>query len=335
MSQPLEATEKCMRISDDRKRRIVSDLGLNFQYIKGQDIPVKDCWHFYTDGSAVDSLFYDDDDFRDGMNRIYKLSLVFETDILAFSLMDTHVHIALHGEFDECSRFMHEFIRLTSYHISTRYGERNKLADLQIQYQMITTSRYLKTVICYIIKNAPVGGLPFTAYDYPWSSGPLMFRRNGYWTSPIWMNDPQTPSDTLLSVMSGKKKKNLLKAKYISDGDARIMDGIVFPGEYVAYEIVEMLFRTHRSFNYFMCISKDSDIESMEGFVSSLSIPIQEMRQHKSELCMQMFGKRDIRSLDINQRLCLARTLKSRYNSSMKQICRLCGLNYDEVRGII
>lgn len=325
----------CMRISDDRRNRIISDLGLNIPFVKGQDIPVKDCWHFYTDGNAIDSLFYDDDDLRDGMNRIYKLSLIFKMDILAFSLMDTHVHFALHGEFSECNRFMHEYIRLTSYHISHKYGEKNKLTDLEVKYQKVTTSRYLKTLICYIIKNAPAGGLPFTAYDYPWSSGSLLFRCNDYWTAPRWMEKSGGASGSLLSGLSGIGKKNFLKTKHVSDEDARIIDGIVFPGEYVASEIVEMLFKTNRSFNYFMCIAKDSDIESLEGYVSSLSIPIQEMRQHKNELCMQMFGKSDIRSLDTNKRLRLARALKSKYNSSSKQICRLCGIKYEEVRDTI
>ena len=324
-----------MRISEDRKNRIISDLGLNLQIVKGQDLPVKDCWHFSTDGKAIDSLFYDEEDFRDGMNRIYKLSLSFKTDILAFSLMDTHVHFALHGEFDECNRFMHEYLRLTSYHISRKYGEKNKLENLKPKYQEVKTASYLKILICYIFKNAPVGGLPFNAYDYPWSSGPLMFRRSGYWSSPLWIQDSCVHSDPTLSDLGCMEKRKLLKSKQIFEEDVRVIDGIIFPGEYVVYDLVEKLFRTYKSFNYFMCISKDSDIESMEAYVSSLSIPIQEMRQHKNKLCLEMFGKSDIRSLDTGKRLRLAKALKFKYNSSLRQICRLCGIKYDEVQDLL
>lgn len=324
-----------MRISEGRKKRIISDLGLNLQILKGQDLPVKDCWHFYTDGNAIDSLFHDEEDFRDGMNRIYKLSHSFDADILAFSLMDTHVHFALHGDFDECNRFMHEYLRLTSYHISKKYGEKNKLENLEVKYQEVKTASYLKILICYIFKNAPVGGLPFTAYDYPWSSGPLMFRRSGYWSSPLWIQESSVHPESNLSDLGCVEKRRLLKSKQIFEGDVRIIDEVVFPGEYVVYELVERLFRTYKSFNYFMCKSKESDIESMEAIVSSLSIPIQEMRQHKNELCLEMFGKSDIRSLDTSKRLRLAKALKFRYNSSPKQICRLCGIKYDEVRDIL
>ena len=49
-----------MKIEYDLLRRIESDLGLNTPFIKGQAIPIKNCWHFSTDGNAVDVIFKDD-----------------------------------------------------------------------------------------------------------------------------------------------------------------------------------------------------------------------------------------------------------------------------------
>ena len=110
---------------------------------------------------------------------------------------------------------------------------------------------------------------------------------------------------------------------------------MVFPGEYVAYEIVEKIFKTHKSFNFFLCRSKEEDIESRGGELYRLSIPIQEMRQHRNDICLELFNTNSIRALDTQQRLKLARTLRKRFNSSLKQICRLCGLIHDEVKGHI
>jgi hypothetical protein len=110
---------------------------------------------------------------------------------------------------------------------------------------------------------------------------------------------------------------------------------VVFPGDYVAYEVVEKLFRTNKGFNFFMCFSKEDEVESRGGTISHLSIPIQEMRQHKNEVCMELFGTNRITGLTTNQRLKLARTLKARYNSSLKQIIRLSGLVYDQVRDML
>ena len=171
--------------------QLVTDLGLNRPFVRGQTIPINNCWHFSTDGNAVDCLFYDDDDFIAGMNRIYITVREYNVIILAFSLMDTHVHFVLYGEFDECNHFMHEYVRRTSIFIAKKHGENNKLDGVPIDYQRVDNDYYLKTVICYTVKNAPVAGVPFNALDYPWSSGPLYFKKAGYWSSPSWQGKSQ------------------------------------------------------------------------------------------------------------------------------------------------
>ena len=176
-----------MKINDRLLRQIVSDLGLDTPFVKGRDIPVKNCWHFSTDGNAVDAIFIDEEDFINGMNRIYVLAKKHKIIILAFSLMDTHVHFILWGSFEDCNRFMHDYVRATSRHIAITHGDRNKMADVPIHHQVVDTDFYLKTVICYVIKNAPVGGIQFNGIDYPWSSGPLYFRR------PVCPADSQEP----------------------------------------------------------------------------------------------------------------------------------------------
>lgn len=321
----------CMELSDKGLNSLIEDLSINKPFIRGTETKVNRCWHFYTDGGSIDALFYDITDFKDGMNRIYNVSSKFELEILAFSLMDTHIHFVLHGELDECNKFIHEYIRRTSMYISTKHGEKNKLDSVQISHQMIDTDRYLKTAICYTLKNAPSGGLPYNALDYPWSSGPLMFRNPVGWAAPIWTMEEWSYS----SQKTAMQLRSEMKTRKLSNKPVKMIDNMVFPGEYVAYKIVEDLFKSHKSFNYFLCNSKDSDIESRGGSISHLSIPLQEMRQHKNELCKKLFGKNDIRTLDTSSRLKLARYLKSQFNSSDRQIIRLCGLIYDEVKNLL
>lgn len=320
-----------MELSDMRLKRLEADLAIDRTFTKGQEIEVVDCWHFYTDGSSVDALFYDVSDFKDGMNRIFNIVFGADLEILAFCLMDTHVHFILHGKFEACNKFLHEYVRRTSMYFQTKYGERNKLDSIRISHQMIDTDKYLKTAICYTLKNAPVGGLHFNPLDYPWSSGPLMFRTPDTWSTPRWM----AVEGEELSQFSFRTRRSNLKTKSVTAGNIKMIDGIVLPSEYVAFDVVERLFRTHKGFNYFMCSSKEMDVEARGGVVSHLSIPMQELRQHKNELCKELFGQNDIRKLDIASRLKLARVLKSRYNSSDKQIIRLCGLIYDEVSHLL
>ena len=124
-----------MKLSIEQTKRLLSDLGLDRPFTKGQSITVKRCWHFMTDGNDVDFIFCDEADFKDGMNRVYIVSRSYDVIILAFTLMDTHVHFILYGEFDDCNRFMHEFVRRTSQHIALRHGESNKMQDVHIRHQ--------------------------------------------------------------------------------------------------------------------------------------------------------------------------------------------------------
>ncbi len=313
--------------------QLVTDLGLNRPFVKGQTIPINNCWHFSTDGNAVDCLFYDDDDFIAGMNRIYITVRGYNVIILAFSLMDTHVHFVLYGEFDECNHFMHEYVRRTSIFIAKKHGENNKLDGVPIDYQRVDNDYYLKTVICYTVKNAPVAGVPFNALDYPWSSGPLYFKKAGYWSSPSWQGKENNLSDS--GIMGTKTLRKVLKTRDLPEKNLRMAGSLIFPGEYVAYELVERLFKTTKSFNYFLCRTKEEEVDSKVGTISHLSVPMQEMRQHKNELCLELFNTASIKTLNTSQRLILARTLRSRFNSSIKQIARLCGLVYNEVKDIL
>ena len=324
-----------MKINDDLLRQMESDLSINAPFIKGKENPVRNCWHFCTDGNTVDRLFDDRNDFIDGMNRVFIVSTKYRIVILAFCLMDTHVHFILYGEFEQCNKFIHDYIRLTSKHIFHKHKERHKLLRVPVTHQYIDNEFYLKNAICYVIKNPPVGGIYYNAYDYPWSSGALYFRSAGEWCSPEWTRMAQSTMQNL-DTLSLRMKRGFLKSRHFSHIDeAKMIGQIIFPGEYVAYEIVERIFKTHKSFNFFMCKSKEEDIESKGGALSRLSIPMQEMRQHRNEICLELFHANTIRTLDTQQRLKLARTLRKRFNSSPKQICRLCGLVFNEVKAYI
>ena len=321
------------RINDDFRRQLYADLSIDVPYVRGQNCQVNNCWHFCTDGAAVDAMFCDEEDFVSGMNRIYVVGKKYwdSVVILAFSLMDTHVHFVLYGRYDECNCFIHEYLRLTSLEISRRHKVKKNLLNIPVVCQTVDDDFYLRVVICYVVKNAPVGGLNFNAYDYPWSSGPLYFRQKDRWSSPAWMN--WLDNERNLSGMGTRYKRSLLKTRDVQIADdAIVFDGMVFPGEYVAYDIVERIFKTHRGFNFFMCISKDDDVDQRGGIISRLSIPIYELRQYRNEISMELFGTSSLKKLSVQQRLKLARALRRRYNSSIKQIIRICGLIYEEAK---
>ena len=295
--------------------KVASDLGLNHSFVKGTPIPIRNCWHFYTSGASVDLIFGAVEDFINGMNRIHTVLGRFDVMILAFVLMDNHLHFILYGELDACGRFVHEYVRRTSMYISSRYPTRKSLKKIEVSQQALEDDQYLKTAICYVLKNPTAAGLPYTPWDYPWSSGALYFRKSDLWTSPLW-----------------------LKAIQDSPGDGSNVPKIgelIFPGAYTQVSLVEKLFHTPKAFSFFLNKTRDSDMDALQGVLSQLTIPIRELRENRKKLSSELFGRSELMELDTRQRIELARAMKNRYNSSPKQIARTCGLVYEEVKDLI
>ena len=308
----------------------LTDLAIGLPFVEGQNLPVKNCWHFSTDGTVQDVLFRDEDDFIAAMNRIYLLARKYDILILAFCLMDNHIHFILYGEFDEANKFMHEYVRQTSMSIARKHNLSKNLRNLEIHHQDITDDTYLKTAICYVIKNPPVAGLPWQAHDYPWSSGPLYFRSSQSWASPGWLERKGT-----LAGMSTLRKEQLFHTRESLPDTLEVIDGLILPTNYIPVDLVERIFRSHRSYLFFLAKSKEEDVESRGGAISRLSLPDNELRQHKKEILQELFGRCSSRELSTTQRLRLGRELRRRYNCSVKQVARMVGLRAEELAGCL
>ena len=309
---------------------ILNDLAIGLPFVKGQNLPVRNCWHFSTDGNAQDVLFRDRDDFVAGMNRIYILARRFGVVILAFCLMDNHLHFILYGRFDDCNRFVHEYVRVTSIAIARRYGLRAELRHLPIHHQAITDDGYLKTAICYVVKNPVAAGLPYLVQDYPWSSGPLYFRSGQTWATPGWLERNNT-----LAGIPIQRREDCFHTKEPLPDSLTVLDGLILPSNYVPVDLVERIFRSHRAYNYFLFRTREEDVESRGGDISRLSLPDTELRQHKRRIMQELFGDASARELDTTRRLRLARELRRRYNCSVKQVARMVGLRSDELEPLL
>jgi len=320
-----------MKLSEARLQVVIRDLGLNLRFEKGKAIPVKKCWHFCTDGHAVDVLFYDQEDFVDAMNQIYVIAKKYHIIILAFCLMDNHIHFCIYGELEECKAFFHEYLRMLSMRIQRRHHIEKKCLGIPIEIAAIQDDTYLKTVICYIVKNPSSAGLPYTAYDYPWGSGALYFRRKGLWTSPLWTRDDVAEEGKL----NVKQRKKIIKTNEEVDSSLTMIGNMISPEEYIPIELVEMIFRTAKGYSFFLNYSKDEDVEKAMATYTRLSIPDSELRQHKKEICKSMFGSESSYNLTTKQRIRLAKSLRSKYECSAKQVAKVVGLVYSEVKGLI
>lgn len=319
-----------MKLHEKLRLKVREDLGLDQPFVRGKDIRIRNCWHFTTDGNSVDWIFMDEEDFIDGMNRVYLVASCHSVIILAFVLMDNHVHFILHGESLECRNFMHDYVKRTSMAIKQRHGISRKLEKVPVHFQMIDTDRYLKTAVCYVLNNPLAAHLQFTSWDYPWGSGSLCFRTGNAWTSPRWLAETSTTTS-----LTREQRKTMFKTNAQVPDGLKLCGRLILPSEYVHFELVKELFRTHRSFCIFLGTSKESDVESRGGEISRLSLPDHELRKFRDELCLRMFGRSSTNSLSTRERILLARAMKRQFNSSTKQLARLTGLVFKEVAGLL
>lgn len=310
------------------------DLALDIAYTPDRCAPqVHNCYHFSSDGNATDELFLDTTDFKDGMNRVAILSLRFNILILAFVLMDTHIHFVLYGAFEECQAFVHEFMRLTGMSLSFRHGEKAKTHAIPIDYKVIHDADYLRNAICYDFRNPTVAGIKYMFYDYPWSSGPTMFRSEKGWARAMWTltEDRNCPQEILdyfkikraWELGDQKETRQILKSHDVLPDDWILIDGVIFPGCYIPLDIVTSIFRSHKSFLFFCGRNNEKEMDKDSGQLSRLSLPNDEMKQHRDEIIAEKFGDRTIRSLNAEERMEVARTLRSRYRASIKQIANI------------
>lgn len=277
-------------------------------------------YHICSDGNYSSCLFRDTEDFKAAMNRVAVCSLKTGIIILAFVLMDNHFHFEVKSyDYEVCLRFANEFKRMTSQYNQQKYGDRNTLDSLPVQILTVDGEDYVRTLLCYIIKNPTKARLAMF-YDYEWGTGGLYFRTSG--------KDKQFITAGELGINECRRK---FKTRIRIPSDWRISDGVIFPENYVPVQEVEHLFKTTRSFMFFLSLNKDDEIERGMGEWHEISMKDSELREIREELSQAMFGTRKLHSISAPQRLKLARAIRNKYCCSKKQIARIVQLPYEQL----
>lgn len=308
---------------------VIEDLGLNQRQPKNQAIPVRHCYHGYSDGGRTDVLFADDAAFKRAMNKLAVMTHEWDVLLLAYCLMDNHFHLILYGECENCKKFLTEYARrisISDASVSAR--------EIVVSIKSLEDNAYLKTAICYVLRNPIVARLPYHPASYPYSSGFLLFSGDGSnpWCAPLWKRlSPETDGIRRIDHLTVRDRRRLTGSRKGIPGEWLVAGGVIFPGHYVSYELCEKLFGTTRGFSYYMSSCREADFEQNQGVFDHLSISDKEMRQYRDENIRLKFGVQGIRCLSAQQRGLLARQLKRDYHCSNKQLARLVHLCPEQI----
>ena len=288
--------------------------------------------HFYncaTKGLEDDTLFGSTAAFIAGMNRVaICLLLTLESSpliIMAFCLMDNHVHFILYCTEETCKRFLSLYKRLTEIWLTNHPEQGSPGKKWDIGHWLIKDRDNLIEKINYVHRNPTAAHMPFTPRGYRWSSGNLLFTDHAFTKSIC-----RKASD-----ISRNEKRRMFESKVAVPDDWLVLpDGMIWPGCYVSYARVEKLFSS--VFNYMYELNKRCEEKvNKEMMTDFISLPDGEIRSKAIELSQQLFSTEFLPGLSVDQRILLAKELRKSMGASSKQIARIVRMNLTELRKLI
>ncbi len=282
-------------------------------------------YHVCTDGSSLDWMFKDNQDFIAGMNRVGFSKLRTDAKVIYFILMDNHIHIILYGSALSCKDFIVDYKTMTGRHIHSRHGLTKHLHNLPTEIIRIDSFERLLETIAYLDRNPLVAGWKHMPYDYQWGLSRFLFRD--------MQNDAKYQR---LDIISPRARRSLLGTHLNLPNDWLIDgNGMIVPTSYADIRFIEKLFATPARYLYFLSKKLEGMIELSFSSGTSTFIQDKDMRVITTRLAEEMFGISDTRTMNFNSRLLLARKLRYDYAASIKQISRMLHMNIEQLKGFV
>ena len=262
-------------------------------------------WHICTDGLEKNVIFKSDTDYIYGMNSIPVCAAGNQVTILAFCLMSNHVHFIVHGEEDNCRKFITQYKK--------RQTALTNLSSTNVCIKHINDDDYLMKAIGYVLRNPVSAGIRLMPYHYDWSSASLYFKK------------PDSGRlGKKIGTLSYRSKRELLHSQTtLLDEYILTEKGLILPECYVDFEYVENLFRSPARLMYAMSRNENMEMELSGDILHKTKYSDEELSGTIKELCEETFQKSSADLLSIEDRYRLAKILHKRYRLSRKQLARL------------
>ena len=136
-----------------RKQRILSPTGY---------------YHIVTRGVGQQILFETDEDYLFFINRLQKCQEKDPFDIMAYCLMENHIHMLLRVD-EGLDRIMKRILTSYAYYYNSKYERSGHVFQNRYTSQIVETEGYLLAIVRYIHNNPPKAGI-CSREEYPWSS---------------------------------------------------------------------------------------------------------------------------------------------------------------------
>ena len=286
-------------------------------------------FHICTEGRKLSWMFQDDDDFIAGINRIGLCYLKTGVIVMAYVLMDNHVHFVLYGTMLQCKQFINTYKRLTGIWILNKYGIRDYLRLLPTEIIWIESEESLLNTIAYLDRNPLMAGYKYMHGEYPWGSSRYAFKDISTLTLS---KDGFKP----ISTLTRRKQRELLNSKVLFPDEWLINDsGMIHPLSFLNINKLEACYKSPMRYSYFLAKKLEGIVEQELEHSQKLFIPDKDLRPIVAEIVRSNFGNKNLQQLDVNERLFIAKKLRHNYASTIKQISRMIHLEPSVLEGFI
>lgn len=292
---------------------------MNSAYLVG----MKGYYHCCSKGFNHEILFKTDDEFIAGINRIAVcITLCFKTggevSVLAFCLMDNHFHFILSGEEADCEAFVANYKKLTGMWTSKYRG--TPLTEKIETGQWFVPQYKLEEKIIYVLRNPVAAGMRVTAQGYRWSSAGYMFSN---WKPESLVKVSDMSSRALMKILCSNEQ---IPDNWIIAGR------MVWPPSFFDLRTAEAQFKSIGSFMFSLNnanVDKETEKEMMEG---NYSLPDSEVHIRAVQYAIANFRKGSISKCSAEERLIIARLLKSELKCNDKQLGRVLRLSQEDIQ---
>lgn len=272
-------------------------------------------YHFFTDGRCQSLIFRDAEDFIRGMNAVaFSVQVCQSVSVVAFCLMDNHVHFVLKGISGAVDDFAKCFKRLLSIQLANKYLKPEPLRYAKSGFKEILDPYHLKVTVAYCLRNPFMAGIVPHPVKYPWSS------------SKCYFNDRLSCDLHNIGELGTRQYRKLFKTRLkLPSGYLFDESGVIVPENYIAKVEVERLYCNESSYYHYLMRRVENVVEGGSGTVACRQpvLPDYIISEGLSAILAKQ-SVRDFGELPAKSRENVINDLKYRYNiTNMKQLARI------------
>jgi hypothetical protein len=289
---------------------------------------VSDCFHIYSNGKKVITLFPEREDCIFMMNMLAVTSYYCNVRILVMQIMETHFHIIASGSVDECYRFKGDLLMKISKYLNRDGRKAYSIAKFQISMDPINDVTELKNKFMYVYRNGLSAGFHYVPWHYEWGPGDI------YFVNHAELEKVGTP----LRALPNTEQRRIFHSNKLMPQDWRFNDeGMIMPHSYVDWRRVEKEFFSPKTFVAFLYQKKDimMNLNTELARKQIYELSEREVKMLAKEYCINMFCH-GLKEASIKERLEVAKRLwLERRTYSKSVIARATLLKHEVVNAVL